>query len=235
MSSLFLHPIGLDGKVWDGLAGPDDLALDLPGFGTAQPLTEPLSLAGLADHVAGIITATGGGPMDVVGMSLGSMVAQHLAIRHPALVRSLLLCAAGARSNPKAAKQRAELTRAGGMAGVLSSTLTRWFTGDALRALHHPGVVYVRDRLLRDDPETFASYWEAMGPHDSTEELARISVPVSVVAAGADRSVPVENMQLLADAIPGATFTVIDGPHLLHLERPDEFRDAIAALAARLP
>ncbi len=231
MSTLFLHPIGLDRRVWSGIAEAEDVALDFPGFGNAPPLAGPLSLGGLADHVAGWMT----GPMTVVGMSLGSMVAQHLAIRHPELVRSLVLCAGASQSNPEAAKQRAELARTGGMAGVLPSTLTRWFTSEALRALHHDGVAYVRDRLLRDDAETFAAYWDAMALHHTTEELGGVAVPVTVVAAADDKSVPVAAMQRLADAVPGAVLRVIAGPHLAPLERPEEFRAVLAEHAARLP
>jgi pimeloyl-ACP methyl ester carboxylesterase len=230
MTTLFLHPVGLDAQVWSGIAGDDDVALDFPGFGSAPSLAEPLSLAALADHVAGTMT----GPATVVGMSLGSMVAQHLAIRHPDRVRSLVLCAGAAQSNAAAAKQRAELARTGGMAGILPSTLERWFTSDALLALHHDGVAYVRDRLLRDDPETFAAYWEAMALHHTTAELGGVAVPVTVVAAADDRSVPVAAMQRLADAVPGAVLRVIDGPHLVPLERPDEFRAVLAEHAARL-
>jgi 3-oxoadipate enol-lactonase len=229
VSIVFLHPVGLDGRVWSGVSGPGEVTLNFPGFGDAPALPGPLSLDALADHVAGTLDqpATGGEPATVVGMSLGSMVAQHLAIRHPDRVRSLVLCAGASQSNPEASRQRAQLTRDGGMAGILPSTLTRWFTSDALRALDHPGVAYVRDRLLRDDPETFAAYWEAMGQHHTTDRLGVVGAPVTVIAAGGDRSVPVEAMRRLADAIPGAAFQVIDGPHLLHLERPAEFRAAL--------
>lgn len=235
MTTLFLHPVGLDRHVWDGIAAPGDLTLDFPGFGGTPPLPEslpgPLSLPALADHVAAALP----GPVDVVGLSLGSMVSQHLALRHPELVRSLVLCAGGPHSNPDAARQRAQQARTGGMAGALPSTLTRWFTTEALHALHHPGVVYVRDRLLADDAETFARYWEAMGPHRVTESLGGIAVPVTVVAAAGDRSVPVATMALLADGITGAELRVVDGPHLLPLERPAEFRAILADHAARLP
>jgi len=150
-------------------------------------------------------------------------------------VRSLVLCAGGPQANVEASLGRAAAVRESGMAGVLTSTLTRWFTPQALVALDDPGVAYVRERLLTDDAETFAAYWEAMARHDVIDQLAEISVPVTVVAGSADRATSVETLQRIADAVPGAVLRVVDGgSHLYPLEDPQGFRQILDEHLARV-
>jgi pimeloyl-ACP methyl ester carboxylesterase len=181
-------------------------------------------MAALVDHVAGLLD----GPADLVGMSLGSMVAQQVAVRRPELVRSLVLACGGMRTDPAVSRQRAENTRRDGMAGTLDETLRRWFTADALADPGHPGVDYARRTLLADDPGVVADYWAAMAEHDVTDELGGVQVPTTCLGATADVSVPVAAMQAVADRIPLAWFREIPGPHIAVLEEPDAFAAAVA-------
>jgi pimeloyl-ACP methyl ester carboxylesterase len=223
---VYLHPVGLDGRFWDGVAVAGALTPDLPGFGDTPPAGS-LSFAELVDFVAGLLPA--GEPADIVGLSLGSMVAQHVAIRRPELVRSVVFACGSAAAGAEACLQRAEQTRDSGMEGVLVSTLERWFSPQALATEGHPGVAYARRRLLADDPATFAGYWEAMAEHDLTSSMETVRVPVTVIAATADAAVPVSVMADLADRIPGARLETIDGPHMVPLEDAAGF----AALVTR--
>jgi 3-oxoadipate enol-lactonase len=88
MTTLYLHPIGLDRGIWQA---PDHAILrDLPGHGSA-PLREPVIFAGVADYV----TRNPDDPCGVVGLSVVAMIAQRVALRHPEVVRSLVLAAEG--------------------------------------------------------------------------------------------------------------------------------------------
>jgi 3-oxoadipate enol-lactonase len=187
-------------------------------------LAGPPSLSGLADFVADQLTE----PADLVGVSLGSMVAQHTALAHPDKVRSVVLACGGMATNPETSLQRAADTRATGMAGVLDTTLTRWFTPAALADEHHAGVDYARQRLLADDPDVFAAYWEAMSKHDLRDQIAELKVPTTVLAAQGDLATPVEAMRAIADLVPGAVFELIDGPHIVSLENRKGFQDVLA-------
>jgi pimeloyl-ACP methyl ester carboxylesterase len=164
------------------------------------------------------------GDLDVVGVSLGGMVGQHLVVRHPARVRSLLVACTGAAADPEVMAKRAAEVEEGGMAAVLESTLERWFTPTAL-ALHpeHPGVAHARRALLALDPGSFADGWRAIGGHDARERLPEVRARVTCVAGSMDAASPVERTKDVADRIPGARFLVLEGPHIMHLERPDEF------------
>lgn len=231
MPVVYLHPVGLDGEIWRSVAEPGELTPSFPGFGDTPLPGEP-TFGLLVEFVAGVVA--GRGPADLVGLSLGSMVAQHVAVERPELVRSLVLACGGMSAHPDVMRDRAETTRRLGMSGVLESTLERWFTAAALGKDDHPGVAYVRRRLLSDSADAFADYWAAMAAHDLTEDIKRIGVPVTVIAGADDVSVPVPAMREVADRIPGSRFEVMDGPHMLPLEDPDGFARLVREHLARV-
>lgn len=223
---VFLHPIGLDRQVWSGVLSPGAIALNFPGHGgNGGDAPAPVSMAGLADYV---LSQLGGRAVTLVGLSLGGMVAQHIAITAPHAVTSLVVACSTAAANPPVMLDRAALTRSEGMAGSLRMTLDRWFTPQVLAAPGHPGVEYARRRLLADDPEIVARYWEAMAGHDVSDRLASVKAPTTFIAGAADLSSPVEVLEGMARAVPGAVLKVVDGPHMLPLERPREFSAVLA-------
>lgn len=227
MTILYLHAVGLDGRVWDDViamtADDDALAPDLPGHGSAPAPSGRVSLDALVDHLAALVAGRDDGPADVVGLSLGSMLAQQLAVHRPECVRSLVLACGGMATDPAVSRQRAATTREQGMAATVPDTLRRWFSPEALATPEHPGVDYARRRLLTDDPDVVADYWEAMGTHDLRDRLAEIRVPTTVVGATGDASVPPATMRAIAELVPGARYVEVAGPHIVVLEEAATF------------
>ena len=229
---VLLHAIGLDRGQWPGLASPQPggpavdqpgvLALDLPGHG-GQPAGPAITLGGVADTVAASIPPGS----DVVGLSLGGMVAQHLALRHPGQVRSLVLVCTRPYASPAEMNQRAAATEQAGMPGVLDETLRRWFTADALAGPDHPGVRYAARRLLADDAAVIAAYWRAMAHHDLRRDLRRITQPVTIVVGRQDVTSSAESAAEFHRLIPGSQLVTCEGPHLISLERPAGLARAI--------
>lgn len=221
---VLLHAIGLDRGQWPGLAGdqPGVLALDLPGHGDC-PAGPVITLAGVADTVAAAMPPGS----DVVGLSLGGMVAQHLALRHPGQVRSLVLVCTRPYADPAEMNRRAAATEQAGMPGVLDGTLRRWFTADALASPDHPGVRYASRRLLADDPAVIAAYWRAMAGHDLRADLRRMAQPVTIVVGRQDVTSSAESAAEFHRLIPGSQLVTCEGPHLLALERPAELARVI--------
>lgn len=216
--------------MWTDVLAPGDRAIDFPGHG-AQPPLESVSMAALADAVVARVRD----PVTLVGLSLGGMVAQHVAIRAPEAVASLVVVASTSAARSDAMAERARATRVTGMAGLLEATLARWFTPEALATPGHPGVEYARQRLLDDDAEVIAQYWEAMAQHDVTSELAGIRVPTTFIAGARDAAGGPQTMERMARAVPGAVLEVIDGPHMLSIERPRELRAALDRHLDRSP
>jgi len=227
MTIVFLHPIGLDGESWERVGSamdPDAVRYTLQWHGDRPPPPDPLSMASFADDVAANVA----GPFDVVGLSMGGAVAMELAVRHPERVRSLLVaCITAGGDGGDALRERADAVDADGMAGVLESTLERWFTPAALADPHHPGVGYARQRLLADHADSFAASWRALAGNDVVHRLDRIRVPTTVVHAVEDASGPLASRQAIADGIPGARLVTVPGPHMVQLETPDAFDAAV--------
>lgn len=226
---VFLHPIGLDRRFWAGVAPDEARVLEFPGHGDV-PAADRVTLAGLVEYVVDGLPR----PSTLVGLSLGGMVALEVAANRPDVVSSLVIACAGPASHPDVMRERAEATREGGMEGVLGSTLERWFTPEALAAAGHAGVAYARRRLLDDDPETFARYWEAMAAHDVKDALGSIDVPVTVIAGAQDRASSVETLTQMATSMPNAVLEVLEGPHMLPLEQPSTFSAALARHQERM-
>src|SRR5580692_3239351 len=139
MTLLLLTPIGLDPGCWgtSPLTGEEEIRHTFPGFGQRPRWEGDPTIEHWADDaVYGL-----DGPLDIVGVSMGGMVGQHIALRHPGQVRSLLLASTGAPSDGAAMAQRIRTLEADGVGPTIEPTLRRWFTEAALAVTpEHSGV-----------------------------------------------------------------------------------------------
>jgi 3-oxoadipate enol-lactonase len=230
---VLLHAVGLDLTCWEAqvqVLAPRFrvLAVDLRGHGRSDVPPPPYTLEGFAEDVHGLLDALGIAPAHVVGLSLGGMVAQLLALDHPKAVRSLVLADTNSTLSPEARPamvERGEAAKRGGMAAVVDSTLARWFTPGFLGA---EVVARCRERLLTDDVQAWAASWRAISELDTEPRLKEVRVPTLVITGEADAAAPVARAQAMAGLIPGARLEIVPGaPHMAPLERPDLFNAAV--------
>jgi 3-oxoadipate enol-lactonase len=184
----------------------------------------------LADEVADAVD----GPLDLVGVSMGAMVAQNVAVRHPGRVRSLLVACTGAAVDREAMLRRADEVEAKGMDGVLAETLERWFTPQALAEPQHAGVEYARATLLALDARSFADGWRAIATHDVRARLAEIDARTTCILGTADPVGTRERLEEVANGVRHGRLVEIEGPHMLHLEQPVAFARALQDHLGRL-
>ncbi|MFW3171113.1 alpha/beta fold hydrolase [Geodermatophilus sp. CPCC 206100] len=229
--------IGLSTHVDD--AGTPDLGAVFGG----DTSSVPYALSDLADDTAGLLDALGLDSAHVVGASMGGMVAQLLAIRHPQTVRTLT-------SIMSTTGDRSVGTPAEAAMGVLlappatdrESALQR--AVDTYRVIGSPGFEFdeesVRDRAgrsfdRRHNPPGVARQLAAvLTAPDRTADLAAVAVPTLVVHGAQDPLVQVSGGRATAAAIPGAELVVVDGMgHDLPRAVWPELTDRIAALVAR--
>ena len=235
------HALGMRLEMWDGLAATlaqhhPVLRYDHRGQGGSAAVRTPYAIDALVDDAARLITEWGRGPVVFVGLSMGGLVAQGLAIRRPDLVRGVLLGNTAA-VYPQAGRdglvQRAEAVRAGGLAAVADATLER-FLSAGFRAQRPEAAALVRRDLLRADAEGYALAALAISQVDWSADLGRINCPVQVVAGAQDVGSTVAMAQQIADAVPGAQLSVLDAAHLSAVEQPEGFAAALHALLSRI-
>jgi 3-oxoadipate enol-lactonase len=235
------HALGMRLEMWDHLAAalaPQHpvLRYDHRGQGGSAAVRTPYGIDDLVDDAARVIREWGRGPVVFVGLSMGGLVGQGLGIRHPQLLRGLLLANTAA-AYPDAGRaglaHRAAAVRAAGMAAVADAVLER-FLCDTTRASQPVLAAGVRTDLLRADAEGYALAALAIQPTDWLADLGRIRCPVQVVAGAQDAGSTVAMAQAIASGIPGAQLSVLDAAHLSVLEQPGGFWAALQQLLARV-
>ncbi len=240
--TILLHAVGLDLTYWDAqferLSQTHDVvALDWPGHGRSGALPGEISFARLAGVVASVVEKAARGPAHVVGLSMGSMVAQNFALTHPGSVRSLCLVGSACTfSDParQALRDRAATTRRGGMPAVLPATLGRWFT-ERFRQRRPDVIDRVTKTVLACDPGVHAVLWEMIAGLDTRERLASLSCPTLVLVGAEDPSTPPAAARLLAEQIAGAQVEVIAGAsHMAPIEAPETMSDLIERFLSRV-
>ncbi len=230
---LLLHPVGLDLTWWEPQVEAlrsefQVLRLDFRGHGESAIASPPYTLVDFANDAHALLEALKLAPAHVIGLSLGGMVAQVLALEYPADVRSMVL-AGTLCTLPAAARQamraRGEAAEQGGRAAVVQPTIERWFTGGFLES---PLVAQCRQCLLTNEVGAWAATWRAIAELDTLPRLSEIRASTLVTTGDADVSTPVAAAQIIADHIPGAILKVMPGaPHMAPYERPDLFNPLV--------
>ena len=232
---VLLHAVGLDLTCWEAQVEALTprfrvLRVDLRGHGRSDVPPPPYTLEGFAEDVHGLLGALQLAPAHVIGLSLGGMVAQLLALDYPKAVRSLVLADTNSTLPPEARPamiERGEAAKRGGMSAVVDITLARWFTPGFMGA---DVVAQCRERLLTDNVEAWAASWRAISELNTESRLPEIRVPTLVITGENDVSAPIARAQAMAALIPGARLEIVAGaPHMAPLEQPALFNTAVLA------
>lgn len=234
---VFSHALGLDLHMWDAMAqaiAPEHSVLryDHRGHGGSGSGPGAFTLDDLVDDAARLIREWGRGPVAFVGLSMGGMVGQGLAIRHPDCVSRLLLANTAA-AYPAAAQEawasRIQAVRDGGMAAVVDLVMQR-YVHDTFRAAHPEWVQALRATVLRQNPQAYVQACQAVAGVNYLDQLHRISCPTQVLAGALDAGATPAMAQAIAERIPGARLTVLqEASHLSVAERPEAFLDVLQA------
>jgi 3-oxoadipate enol-lactonase len=189
--------------------------------GSATPPT-PYSIDDLGADLLGVLDRFEVERAHVAGVSMGGATGMWLAVNAPGRVDRLVVCCSAAHfGDPAGWEERAELVREHGMAPVAETIAERWFTAPFVEEHPHVVVEFVH-ALAQIDPEGYAGCCEAVATTDLRGDIAGISAPTLVIAGAQDPATPPSDGRLIADAIPGARFEVLDpGAHLSSVERHD--------------
>ncbi|GAB88791.1 alpha/beta fold hydrolase [Gordonia rhizosphera] len=213
------------------------------GIGGSERGTGPLSMRSLAEDAHEVLRQLGIAKAHVLGWSLGSTVAQELAIAHPDAVGAVALAATWGRTNVF-------------QTAVFTGLAHPWRTGDRLAALTALGIAYSPELLETPDfagmmaaleplfpssptaMATVAEQWDADLAHDAIDRLEQITAPTLVIAGENDLLTPAAQGRMVAERIPTARLEVFTGSgssHAMLMELPDKFTALVAEHLAKHP
>jgi len=217
----------------------ETIVYDHRGVGKSSRMEEPFTIVQLAADALGLLDALEVDSAHVLGISMGGMVAQELALAHPERIQTLTL----------------GCTYCGGEGSVLTSPEVAQrlgeerMSGDRERAIRASWEANV-SATFAANADAYATFFAtaneravalpvimaqtlAIAGHDTNARLAALEIPTLVVHGTEDQILPVENAHLIASRIPGARLEIFDGVgHLFFREEPDRSAELVRDHAA---
>lgn len=205
---VLLHGLGTDMSVFDGLCHrmPDHriIRADLRGHGQSSVPGGPYTMGRLIADTETVLDHYKVKDAVLLGLSLGGLIAQGLAVKRLDLVRGLILSGTAAKlGQPDPWHARAKIAREVGMDALVDDTLTRWNAPDATPD--------ARLRFLNTAPEGFAGCCEAIAGTDFYTPTSGLRLPTLGLCGDRDKSTPPDLVRETTDLIPGSTFQLIRG------------------------
>ncbi|MGF6870899.1 alpha/beta fold hydrolase [Paraburkholderia sp. MM5477-R1] len=231
---VLIHAVGLDLSYWEKqiqLLAPnyDVIAVDLPGHGQSAAPPADWSFEKAAAGIVAVLDDAAVRAAHLIGLSIGGMIAQEVAISYPARVRSLMLLATAAAFSDEARAamlQHAALAEARGMEAVLPF-VHYWVTSETAR--DRPDIIdRISLSLLRLDASDYALIWRMIAGFDASARLGTVRCPTVVLVGDRDLNTPEAYAVLLAAAVQQGNTIVLPGAsHLIPLDLPVETASAI--------
>ena len=218
------------------------IAFDNRGVGQSDVPDHPYTTRMMADDAAGLLAALGVEGAHVIGLSMGGMIAQELALSHPGRVRTLQLHATYARPDgylrALVAAWRAVRSALGREEAL--RTMALWlFTPAAYNERPEFVETVLQTALASPHPQSLTGFLrqsEAVVAHDTLYRLSAIRCPTLVSVGDEDVLVPPRFSRELAARIPGAELVVIPrGGHVCLWEHPDAFNDVCLSFLDKHP
>lgn len=237
---LLIMGSGASGRVWTAhqtralnKAGYQTIIFDNRGIAPSDVPEGRYSLDDMVADTVGLIEALDAGPCHVVGTSLGSVIAEEIAVRRPELVRSVVLMATRSRSDlvRRALSQADRVLNESGVklppGYSTPTTVLQMFSPKTLNDDAAVSLWLDVFELSGDNGGSSGQDWVDVGS-DRRPVLRKITAPCRVIAFSDDLICPPHLGVEVADAIPNCDFVEIgDAGHLGNLERPDEVNSAI--------
>ncbi len=216
----------------------DCVVFDNRGIGNSGEVSEPFSTADLAADALAVMDAAGFETAHVLGISMGGMTAQELALAAPERLRSLTLgctyCGGEGSSlaDPADAQVLLEALASGNLDTVFRAmyeiNLSPGFRAEEANYADFTtmaGALPARQRTVQ-------LQLQAVAGHDTQARLAGIAAPTLVIHGTADKLIPVANGEVIASLIPGARLELLeDVGHMFWWERPERSAELIRSHA----
>jgi 3-oxoadipate enol-lactonase len=233
----FSHSLATDLGMWDAeakaLAGRFRvLRYETRGHGKTEAPKGAYTLDQLADDGRELLKALGIAKTHWVGLSMGGMIGQALALKSPDIFQSLTLADTSSRVPPEARPtwlQRIQTAETQGMEPLVEPTIERWFTAP-FRERRKDVVDSVRAMIRSTPVAGYVGCCHAISQLDLTDRIGAISLPTLVIVGEDDPGTPVAASRVMHERIKGSRLEIIpSAAHLANIEQPEGFGRALTA------
>ncbi|MBX3070020.1 MAG: alpha/beta fold hydrolase [Thermomicrobiales bacterium] len=229
---LCIHGFNQSSVFWEpaiarlGADGARAIAVDLPGFGSAAEAPGPYTMEAYADRLSALLDALSVERACVVGGSMGGVVAQHFALRHPDRLARLVLVATGARTpDPAGALAKADKIATSPLTDAdIAQTVAGFFSSipDHVDRLQLEAIARMPRQAVA------VEVMRSNANSNTLDRLAEIEAPTLIVQGRHDRGRTPEHGELMATLMPNARLAVLEhSGHTPQLEEPDAFLETV--------
>lgn len=230
---LLLNSLGTSLEMWDdqfeALSERFELIrFDARGHGKSTIGThKEATIDLLAIDALNVLEACGVARAHLCGLSLGGMIAMHLAAKWPDRVLKAALCNTTPHMPPRETwETRSQTALTQGMSALVEGTMGRWFTPQFHQA-HPEKVDKIRKMFLETSPQGFAACCAAIREMDQRESIKNISAKTLVIGGTKDAGTTPAMAEFMANAIPEAKLVLLAAAHLSNIESADDFNAAL--------
>jgi 3-oxoadipate enol-lactonase len=236
------HSLATDLSMWDPqmkalTARHRVLRYDTRGHGGTDAPAGAYTLEQLAEDARALLRALGIARTHWIGLSMGGMIGQTLALAAPDLFLSLSLCDTSSRIPAEAKplwQERIKTAETQGMEPLVEPTIGRWFTAP-FREQRKDVVDRVRAMIRATNPRGYAGCCHAISALDLTDRLGAIKLPTLVVVGEEDQGTPVAASRAIQERIAGSRLEILpSAAHLANVEQPDAFTTAVTSFLGKL-
>lgn len=229
---LLLNSLGTDMGMWDSIIPllHDSfriIRMDTRGHGASDVADGDYTIAALGADALAVLDAAGAEHASVCGLSLGGMMAMHLALAAPDRITSVIACNTSAEVPAQPWLDRAALVRRDGMSAIADAVMERFFS-EAFRGGTSPVLATIRTTLLSTSPQGYAACCSAISTLKLIDQLPSIKQAALVINGDLDNATPPgDHGDRIVAAIPGASSVSLNAGHISAVEQPKAFATAI--------
>ena len=229
---VFANSLGTDLRMWDAImpllpAGLRVIRYDKRGHGLSDCPPAPYAMGTLVRDAERLLDHLNVKDCVFVGLSIGGIIAQGLAVKRLDLVRALVLSNTAAKvGTPEMWNTRIEAIKEGGIASIADVTMERWFSKDFQKS---DEITAWRNLLSRQPLEGYIGCCQAISGTDFYTPTSGLRLPTLGIAGSEDGATPPDLVRETLDLIPGSKFHLMrKAGHIPCIEKPEEYATVLS-------
>ena len=237
----FSHSLAISLDMWEfQVAAMKDayrvLRYDTRGHGKSSIPPGPCTMEMLSDDVVGLLDYLNIEQTHFVGLSMGGMIGQVLALRYPHRLKKLILCDTTGSVPQETAPlwaARIQTAETQGMSALAEETLERWLSEDFRRT--QPGITERIRNMIKETPVPgYVACSKAISQFDVFEELSKVAMPTLIMVGEKDPGTPVSAAEAIHERIQGSELVVVPGAlHFTNVEKAHFFTEKLLTFLAK--